>query len=109
MSTLRELLRKLTGFLKPTMDRDVEDPMFRMHHAGTRLLWRLIGPTSRKPEATRKLFLFRKNKMAADFPAKRRGDKGTSRGTNVCGRNGDWHTSNDWQLLGLQHQSLMSS
>ncbi len=32
MSTLRELLCQLTGFLKPMMDRAVEDPLYRMHH-----------------------------------------------------------------------------
>ncbi len=32
MSCLKELLCQLTGFLKPMMDRDVEDPLYRMHH-----------------------------------------------------------------------------
>ncbi len=32
MSSLKELLCQLTGFLKPMMDRAVEDPLYRMHN-----------------------------------------------------------------------------
>ncbi len=69
--TLKELLCQLSGFLKPVIDRAVEEPLFRMHHCRNTFTlevnWTYAKEASKKLEKTA---ISEKKKMAADFPAK---------------------------------------
>ncbi len=71
MSCLTELLCQLSAFLKPVMNRAVEEPLFRMHHGRNTFTlevnWAYTKEASKNLEKTA---ILEKKKMAANFPAK---------------------------------------
>ncbi len=67
---MKELLCQLTGFLKPMMDRAVEDPLYRMHNGRSTFTLEINWAYSKDSKKIEKSAISEKRKMAADFPAK---------------------------------------